>query len=259
MIMIAKDDGANTVFKLNERTPFGKTLMKPFRTSHTFLVWLILALCPACLANMISISGQANSDTDGEEHIYLSFAGGPTLTYGNMGSTLVKNSRNCVVGQPCQVTQVFTDVYADWSLPAPQNSQMIWLQLDFNMVTAPVSDVNAFPTAFSVGTFTGLIGFYTCAPDVVAQSDCGVPLDLALQFNPTLNQNCGDGLNAPCLYALSGVADGYTSTLDSHYGVASTDFELTGTAQLVPEPSSLVMSAIGLIGIAGFFRPKLFG
>ena len=132
---------------------------------------------------------------------------------------------------------------------------MIWLQLTFDMVTDPSTTVNdVYGTTFSVGSFTGLMGFYTCAPDVMTQNDCGVPLDLTLRFNPTLNQNCGDELSSLCLYSLSGLAEGYTSTLSNGTYPVPTNFNFAGTATLVPEPSSSIMIGTGLIGIVGVFR-----
>ncbi len=180
---------------------------------------------------------------------------GLNVVYGGSISSM----QNCVIGEPCEIDEAFTvsgggDYLPDY--PTGMGHKIIWMQIYFDMVTEPVTQLTTLPTTYAMGTFTGVLKIYDCAP---LDDMCGYP-DISLLKGETLDQSCGDESNLPCTYGISGIASGDTGTYKPNPGPTPfADFDFSGQANLVPEPSSFVMSFMGLLGIAGVFRRKLFG
>lgn len=226
--------------------------MRPSSLLPAFSVFLLLAVVPACLATPTPILGNLTWDLDPFVYANMSVGDGPNLPY--KGGEIVYMG-DCVIGEPCEFNESFTVVGGGDLFPTGMGHKIIWMQIYFDMVTAPVTDLTTLPDTYATGTFTGKLGIYDCAP---LDDMCG-PYDFTLQRGETLDQGCGDELNQPCTYGISGVALGYTGTYKPYPGpTPSAMYDFLGTANLVPEPSSLAMLSTGLIGAAVSLGRKLF-
>lgn len=224
-----------------------------------FLFLVVLLFVSSSTATPILIGGSAWGDNDNDQRIYLSFGFLPeSIKFENMGSVLFPQSRECTVGLPCAYDQIMTGANS-WGMvsrngydPLIGPNEFAWLQLDFNVVTEPVQSLDYDYQAFAQGTFTGQLLIFTCTPD--DPDDCDYAR-IRPQGNPILNEDCGADQNQACDYFLSGTVEGLTQVLDTPRPNVS--YKFMGTANLVPEPSTLVFFGTGVLSLVATARRRL--
>lgn len=220
------------------------------------LLFSALILAPGCFADFVS--GTAFADLDNDQHVNLLFGSPLPGAFWNNGTTPVPTTRNCIVGQQCQILQTITGVFNVPGGPSGSYSyDFAYLQLYFDVTTIdPVTSLNidlTNPGMYTTGTVTGILDFFQCAPG----ADCPFYNDV------TLNSQCyPDPFGPPTYcaptllaqYSLSGLAQGYTDVFNPR---ARVDFSFSGSSTAVPEASSLILFGTGLFGAAIMLRKRL--
>ena len=239
--------------------------MKRMSSRLAALLLVSFAYAANCVASPIPIMGVAKSDMDADQSLTLllfqPLDSGRFMNWGNGPSTPAA----CDAGSPCHFTQTTLFFTPSYSPPygIDYGYDLAFANLFFDMTTTdPVNEADLDPqtqpqvSMFATGTVTGTLGFYDCAGTGCVErgwsalykgctdsADCPIPI-----------QSCGDEYDANCTFAVSGIAEGYTGVVGPR---PNRTLDFMGTANLVPEPSSLLLMSSGLLGIGGLLRLKL--